>query len=359
MGGIKPTNIFVITEESSDMTLFDCRWVPCSTRFVVAGTHTNGHGILRVYNSDSNKLEQLVNIERKRHPFKCITFGATSLADRQPTTGDFDGNINVWDIENKRAVWSVKGHSSIVNGIDGIGGKQTACVQGTPKIVTGSRDGSVKVWDVRIKERPIACMKPMEGVTIHDCWSVAFGNSSSQDQVVAAGFDNGDIKVFDLRNMSIYWETHVSTGVCSVSFDSSVELMSKLSATCLQGCVHLWDLKGLDKSESFSKFTEKIDNNNHTIWGGRFLYQNRNVFVTIDGSGAVKSWKYEDPKLSSETNNDNSKNVPSYLEKLQECQISDQPISAFDWSPDMPGLAVSTSFDQKVRLLAFTNLDKL
>ena len=140
MGGIKPTNIFVITEESSDMTLFDCRWVPCSTRFVVAGTHTNGHGILRVYNSDSNKLEQLgkfrkvistgfwdiqrsvlliltnsillvnlaiysisVNIERKRHPFKCITFGATSLADRQPTTGDFDGNINVWDIENKRA----------------------------------------------------------------------------------------------------------------------------------------------------------------------------------------------------------------------------------------------------------------
>ena len=59
MGGIKPTNIFVITEESSDMTLFDCRWVPCSTRFVVAGTHTNGHGILRVYNSDSNKLEQL------------------------------------------------------------------------------------------------------------------------------------------------------------------------------------------------------------------------------------------------------------------------------------------------------------
>ena len=140
---------------------------------------------------------------------------------------------------------------------------------------------------------------------------------------------------------------------------SSVELMSKLSATCLQGCVHLWDLKGLDKCESFSKFTEKIDNNNHTIWGGRFLHQNRNVFVTIDGSGAVKSWKYEDPKLSSETNNDNSKNVPSYLEKLQECQISDQPISAFDWSPDMPGLAVSTSFDQKVRLLAFTNLDKL
>ena len=42
-----------------------------------------------------------VNIERKRHPFKCLTFGATNLADRQPATGDFDGNINVWDLENK------------------------------------------------------------------------------------------------------------------------------------------------------------------------------------------------------------------------------------------------------------------
>ena len=60
MGGIKRTNIFPITEESSDMTLFDCRWVPCSTRFVVAGTHTKGHGILRVYTmNNSNELQQL------------------------------------------------------------------------------------------------------------------------------------------------------------------------------------------------------------------------------------------------------------------------------------------------------------
>ena len=42
-----------------------------------------------------------VTIERKRHPFKCITFGASKLDERHPATGDFDGNINVWDIENK------------------------------------------------------------------------------------------------------------------------------------------------------------------------------------------------------------------------------------------------------------------
>ena len=133
MGCSNKTNIYTITEKSSDLTLFDCRWVPCSTRFVVAGTHTKGHGILNVYTiSETEELKHSgknsrsvsdrtieikirlefgwcqiwiflfsATIERKRHPFKCITFGATQLSERNPATGDFDGNINVWDIENK------------------------------------------------------------------------------------------------------------------------------------------------------------------------------------------------------------------------------------------------------------------
>ena len=42
-------------------------------------------------------------------------------------------------------VWSVKGHSTIVNAIDGIGGNTPNSEEGTPLIVTGSRDGTVKV----------------------------------------------------------------------------------------------------------------------------------------------------------------------------------------------------------------------
>ena len=42
-------------------------------------------------------------------------------------------------------VWSVKGHSTIVNAIDGIGGNTPDSQEGTPLIVTGSRDGTVKV----------------------------------------------------------------------------------------------------------------------------------------------------------------------------------------------------------------------
>ena len=59
MGCSNRTNIFTITEKSSELTLFDCRWVPSSTRFVVAGTHTKGHGILTIYTiNDTDGLRQ-------------------------------------------------------------------------------------------------------------------------------------------------------------------------------------------------------------------------------------------------------------------------------------------------------------
>ena len=40
------------------------------------------------------------------------------------------------------------------------------------------------------------------------------GNAYNADErTVAAGYDNGDIKLFDLKNMSLRWETNVKNGV--------------------------------------------------------------------------------------------------------------------------------------------------
>lgn len=41
-------------------------------------------------------------------------------------------------------VYSVQGHESIINAIDGVGGLGIG--GGAPEIVTGSRDGNVKKW---------------------------------------------------------------------------------------------------------------------------------------------------------------------------------------------------------------------
>lgn len=70
------------------------------------------------------------------------------------------------------------------------------------------------IWDTRQADLPVASMEPAEGETKRDCWAVCFGNAfSSSDRVICAGYDNGDVKLFDLRNMSVRWETNVKNGV--------------------------------------------------------------------------------------------------------------------------------------------------
>ena len=36
---------------------------------------------------------------------------------------------------------------------------------------------------------------------------------NAHDRCLAAGYDNGDIKLFDLRAMSLRWETNIKNGV--------------------------------------------------------------------------------------------------------------------------------------------------
>jgi len=39
-----------------------------------------------------------------------------------------------------------------------------------------------------------------------DCWCVAIGNSfNDEERCVVAGYDNGDIKLFDLRTNKVWW----------------------------------------------------------------------------------------------------------------------------------------------------------
>lgn len=153
--------IIPYAEESTDgVTLFDVKWIPSSPRFIVLGSHVKGHGMIQIYSVTSSAKLSL-NCEVKRpDPIKCGTFGATTLEDRYLATGDFAGHLAVWDLENlmQGPIYSVKGHESIINSIDGVAGLGVG--RGAPEIVTASRDGNVKVWDPRVKDKPVACMQP-------------------------------------------------------------------------------------------------------------------------------------------------------------------------------------------------------
>ena len=94
------------------------------------------------------------------------------METRHIATGDFDGNLSIYDLENMTIpvcnplmiyhqflsfpiqLYNVKGHQSIINCIDGIGGLGIG--NGAPEIVTGSRDGRLIVV-ITIKISQIYC----------------------------------------------------------------------------------------------------------------------------------------------------------------------------------------------------------
>lgn len=51
--------------------------------------------------------------------------------------------------------------------------------------------------------------------------------------------------------------------------------------------------------------------------------------------------------------------VAGSVSLLQNVTLSTQPISSLDWSPDKSGLCVCSAFDQTVRVLIVTKLNKI
>ncbi|XP_040567748.1 dynein axonemal assembly factor 10 [Lepeophtheirus salmonis] len=353
MNSLEKPQVLVFTETiEEDYTFFDIKWIPTSARFVVIGCHTKGTGSIRVYSFVGRELKlSSKNDGDDTFSYKCGTFKSSDLSNRNLTTGDFKGNIHIWDLENlstpKDSFKSA--HSDLINSIDGS--------QRSGEILTASRDGSVKVWDVRVREKPVAVMIPRETEYKRDCWTASFGQDGS---LIAAGYDNGDIKIFDLKAMSVLSEPHLNNGVCSVEFDrSETEPANKLIATCLQGKIHAFDLRTLHPKKGYAQTFEKFTGSNHTtLWGVRHLPQNRDIFGVISGSGSLGLYQYQYPDKRSDLDNNNvPQGVPGTIVELQETTISDQPVNALDWSKDKLGLAVCTAFDKKIRIVIATKLN--
>lgn len=65
-------------EKSLDFTLFDCKWIPRSARFVVLGSYPRGTGALLVYEVSHRDVTKIQDRETASS-LKCGTFGASSL----------------------------------------------------------------------------------------------------------------------------------------------------------------------------------------------------------------------------------------------------------------------------------------
>ncbi|KAG8124444.1 putative WD repeat-containing protein [Naja naja] len=323
-GLLEKPQIIAHTQHSLNYTVFDCKWVPCSARLLCMGNFARGTGVIQLYELQGGRLILLREIEKSR-PIKCATFGAASLQQRYLATGDFGGNLNIWNLEAPEIpVYSVKGHKEIINSIDGVGGLGIG--EGAPEIVTGSRDGNAY---------------------------------NQEERVVCAGYDNGDIKLFDLRNMTLRWETNIKNGVCSVEFDRKDINMNKLVATSLEGKFHVFDMRTQHPTKGFASVSEKVNCSQvHYVASSALTTEQR--FVTSGGAGNLHLWKYEYPAQRSKKDSEGTEmGVAGSVSLLQNVTLSTQPISSLDWSPDKRGLCVCSSFDQTVRVLIVTKLNKI
>lgn len=207
------------------------------------------------------------------------------------------------------AIFSVDAHEGIINCLDAMAGATLNC--GAPEIVTGGRDGAVRIWDPRQKEAVASIASndqekgagEIPGAGRRDCWSVAFGNSfNNEERCVCAGYDNGDLKLFDLRTMSQRWNCNVRNGICGIEFDRKDIQMNKLVVTTLEGGLHVYDVRTQHPAHGMASVSERdagrslgtngvISGARATVWAVRHLPQNRDIFVTCGGTGSIRLWQ--------------------------------------------------------------------
>ncbi|KAL9651222.1 hypothetical protein ABK040_006223 [Willaertia magna] len=346
--------------KSVNWTIYDCKWVPSSARFIVAGNLSRGTGCIHVYSLTENgkDIEKKSEIEWK-HPIKCSTFEATSLEERHLACGDYDGNVLIYDLQkqsgNQQPLYKIdKAHDSMINCIDGCG-----LSYGPPEIITGSKDGCVKIWDVRQRSKAVVSLEPQQQSSSADCWAVCFGNSyNNQERVCACGYENGDLKLFDLRTNNVLWETNIKNGICGLQFDRKDIEMNKLLVTTLEGRFSIFDTRTMHPEKGFAHMTEKVQESaSTTVWTGKHLPQNRDVFLVTAGSGLLSLYKYNYPPQRKIGNP--AEGVAGTVTLLNKTTVSSQPVICLDWNRDKEGLAIAGSLDQCIRVIVVTKLNKI
>lgn len=313
--------------KSLDFTPHDTKFIPGSARIVAAGISPSSKGALRVceLERDAGAKDLFNDPSFRSQGIKCATFGASRLGEPHLATGDYGGSLSICDLNKQKdaELFSVKeAHDGMINAIDGIGGM--TC--GAPELVTGGKDGCVKIWDPRVNHA-VVTLSADKSSSARDCWAVAFGNScNDSERSIMAGFDNGDIKLYDLRTNTIRFEDNCRNGVTSIQFDRPDIEMNKVVVTTLESKFRCYDMRTQHSSEGYASTTERAHRS--TVWISKHLPQNRDIFMTGGGNGGFNIYRYHYPRnrVGKHAKDGTPVGVAGSVELLNSRVISTQPV---------------------------------
>ncbi|GAW82105.1 G-beta repeat protein [Plasmodium gonderi] len=344
-----------------DNTVYDVKWVHGKSNLVAVGEMLNKKGYINIYNLDKGKFTCISNNEtgtgiKTISPFFSYS-GTYSIA-----CGTFDGNILLYDINHmSNPYYSIKKHTKLINKIE------SKSYKNNNLIFSASRDGSVKIFDIRTNNEVVSLEPPKNSPYIPDCWCVGIGNNyidvnptcqiEEENLSLCAGYDNGDIKFFDLKMMLIEHEVNVNNGVCAISYDRKDTRKNKLICATLEGNIYVFNMDIYSEDSGYAYSKDQVVSG--TCWGTPFLPQNRDIFASLGGDGNLALYKYVNPEknyIFDETKGC-KRGVVGELEKLNFLKVSTQPIISFDWNNNKLGLCVFASLDQTIRVYIITKLN--
>ncbi|KAH0572655.1 WD domain, G-beta repeat-containing protein [Spironucleus salmonicida] len=352
----------------TNYTIYGSSWIPQSARFLSVGMAPKGTGQITVWGFDDQKLTKITQHE-KQSALKCVSFGASITPQRHFATGDHDGNLFVYDVENlSKPVFQQKAHNAIVHCVDGIGGKNVQQT-GAPEIATGGADGLVKLWDTRMKD-PVLVFGSDEDSQVRirvdqdkvmkitpECWSVALGGATStSDRYLATGFDSGDLKMIDLRMMKVAYEHHFSNGICSLDFDRQDTKLNKLYIGTLEGHTYTMDLAVLNENTPITDFKPWADSS--TVWQVKSNPFNRDTFLATAGS-KIGLCKYNYPKERVRKTDKGEVGVGGNVKLCAEAVVTSQTVQSISWNREKQGLIGWGAMDQTVNIGFISNLNGL